>query len=81
MKKNSSNSAYSTFRDCLNCIPAWEGERDQLMQQTLIFLKTLRLLGSVTMLYMASGGSPTSTVIFRLQREPSGTLIYTNFIH
>ena len=41
---------------------------------TLIFLKTLLLSGSVTILYTASGGNPTSTSTLRLQREPLGTV-------
>jgi len=41
---------------------------------TLIFLKTLLLSGSITILYTASGGSPTSTSTLRLQREPFGTV-------
>ena len=52
---------------------------DEQIPPTLIFLKTLMLLGSVTILYTAPGGSPTSTFTLRLQREPCSTLtLFTN---
>jgi hypothetical protein len=52
---------------------------DEQIPPTLIFFKTLMLLGSVTILYTAPGGSPTSTFTLRLQREPFGTLtLFTN---
>lgn len=47
---------------------------DEQILPTLIFLKTLLLSGSITILYTASGGSPTLTLTLRLQREPFGTL-------
>lgn len=45
-----------------------------------MFLKTLLLSGSVTMLYTASGGKPTSTLKLRLEREPLGMVTCKNVV-